>query len=283
MKKYFNKSLLALFSLFLFAACKKNDTKITYDSSGVSPVLSANVADNDTIPLLPADSLNTALQLAWTNPDYKFSNGISSLNVNYTIQIDTVGSNFTSTNIVQISIASSALNTSLTVADLNSRLGNILLLQTGVPHKIAVRVESFLNQASLPLYSNIFTYIVTPYAPPPKITPPIENTLFIVGDATPGGWPPLSNNESVEQFTMVSATDYQITIPLNASDAYGYKFVAIPGQWTEQWSTSIKHDPNEKNGGPFILNGNDCGTPSASGTYDIDVNFQTGIFTVKPH
>lgn len=278
MKKYFNKTIIALSGLLLFSACQKTETKLDYAGGATAPVLSSNVADKDTVTLSPSDSLNNALALSWTNPNYVFSNGISSLNVNYTLQIDTVGSNFTNPKIVEISMTS-VLGTNLTVGDLNAKLGNSLLLQTGVPHQIALRLKSFLNQGSLPLYSNVLTYVVTPYAPPPKITPPSNGQLFIVGSATPGGWPPLTNDPAIEQFTQVSPTLYQITIPMTGSGEY--KFVAIVGQWTEQWS--VKDADTFPNGGAFVLNGANCIAPETSGTYDIEVNFQLGTFTVKPH
>ncbi len=279
MKKYFSKTLIALCGLFLFAACQKTETKIDYAGGATAPVLTSNVADKDTVALSPSDSLSTALILSWTNPDYVFSNGISSLNVNYTLQIDTVGSNFTNPKIVEISMTS-VLGTTLTVGDLNAKLGNFLLLETGIPHNIAVRVESFLNQGSLPLYSNVLTYVVTPYAPPPKITPPSNGQLFIVGSAVPGGWPPLTNDQTVEQFTQVSPTLYKITIPLIAGGEY--KFVAIVGQWTEQWSVAKADDPDMVHGGTIVLNGANTLAPT-SGTFDIEVNFQLGTFTVTPH
>ena len=181
MKNYFNKIIIFICSTVLFVACKKDLADITYSNDGTAPVLSAA---SDSIALAPADSLNTALALSWTNPNYNFSNGVSSLNVNYNVQIDTVGSGFSNPSDV-IETVSSSLSTSYTVAKLNSFLGNTLSLQNGVPHQISVRVVSYLNQSSLPLNSNTLTYTVTPYAPPPKVAPPASGDLYIVGDATP--------------------------------------------------------------------------------------------------
>ena len=280
MKKYYNRFAVALCGMLFFVACQKNEAKITYDSSsGVAPVLSSNFANNDTVPLIAADSSNNLFTFSWTNPNYTFSNGISSLNVNYRLEIDTAGANFTNPKIVQIDIASN-LNTSFTVGDFNSKLGNSLLLQTGVAHTIAIRVEAFVNQGSLPLYSNVFSYVVTPYAPPPKITPPASGTLFIVGSAVAGGWDnPISADPKTQQFTQVSTTEYEITIPLIGAGEY--KFIGVNGSWDNQWSVATAD--TEANGGPLVFNGANCIAPAASGTYDIDVNFQLGVFTVKLH
>jgi hypothetical protein len=267
-------SIIATASLLL-ASCTKDETKVIF-KGGTPPVLSANVSDS--IPLPITDTTGNAVTFSWTNPEYQFSNGISSLNVTYYLQIDTAGANFSSPNIQTVAI-NSDLSTTFTVSSLNKVLANGLLFATGAKHTIEVRLESFLGTGAEPLYSNPLTFTVTPFAPPPKIVPPSNGQLFIVGDATPGGWPPLSNDPSVEKFTEVSPTLYKITIALNGGKEY--KLVAIPGQWTEQWS--VKDADTLPNGGDFVLNGANCIAPATSGVYDIVVNFQLGKFTVTPH
>jgi starch-binding outer membrane protein SusE/F len=285
MKKYFDRVSSSVLILLFFAACQKTETNITYNGGTPPPVLSSNVPANDTIALSPVDSSNTALVLSWTNPNYAFSNGISSLNVNYNLQIDTAGSNFSNPLDIVEAIASD-LGTNVTVGQLNAFLGNTLLLATGVPHTIQVRIESFLNENSLPLYSNAITYIATPYAPPPKVAPPSSyadnpnGTLFIVGSATVGGWNnPMSVNPATQQFTEVSPTDYTITIALVGGEEY--KLIGVNGSWGDQWSVATTDA--YPNGGPFVFNGQNCLAPSASGTYTLNFNFQLGTFTVTPN
>jgi hypothetical protein len=289
MKKYFNKALFVLLGLLFFAACKKEENNITY-VGGTAPVLISSVASSDTIPLTPSDSTNTALSLSWTNPNYEFSNGISSLDVNYSIQIDTVGSNFTNPNISTISIPSSGLSTIITIGELNNQLGNYLLLATGMPHNIAVRVESYINSSSLPLYSNIFNYVVTPYAPPPKVALPTTGTLFIVGgDVLLGGW----TNEvpTSQQFTQnpTNPTEYSIVITLSGGDptqsSDQFSVTSQDGTWNGQYGVpSANLTSAYSSTGTFDANGvNGSGTnfpgPTAAGTYKIDLNFQTGVYT----
>lgn len=276
MKKIFVNALtLIATGSVLLVSCAKDETKVIY-KGGTSPVLTANLTDS--IPLPVTDTTSNAVTFSWTNPNYEFSDGISSLNVTYNLQIDTSGANFSSVNMQTVAI-NSDLSTTFTVSSLNKLLANGLLFSTGVSHKIDVRIKSFLGTGSVPLYSNTLSFSVTPFAPPPKIVPPSNGQLFIVGDATPGGWPPLTNDQSIEQFTQVSSTLYKITIQLNGGKEY--KFVAIPGQWTEQWS--VKDADTFPNGGNFVLNGGNCIAPDASGLYDIVVNFQLGTFTVTPH
>jgi len=276
--KYFNKISAACFALLLFAACKKNEDELTYSDNGTPPVLTSTLPNNDVLVLSPADSTSPAVAFSWTNPNYQFSNGISSLNVNYTLEIDTVGANFTNPKLVQITLAS-ALSTSFTVGQLNNQLFAFLDLQTGVPHNIAMRVESFLNEGSIPLFSNEFTYTITPYAIPPAVMPPPNDSLYIVGAAIAAdNWanPMPEGSIPSETFTQVSPTEYKINA--NLVGGAEYKLISSNGSWTDQWSVAT--NDTYPNGGPFVFNGNNCIAPAANGTYLIDVNFQSGVFTV---
>lgn len=277
MKKIFLNPLVIIISAsLLFASCAKDETKVTY-SGGTSPVLSASKTDS--IPLPVTDTTSNAVTFSWTNPNYKFSNGISSMNVTYYLQIDTSGANFSSPNMQTVSI-NSDLSTTFTVSSLNKLLANGLLFSTGVPHTIDTRVKSFLGNGAVPLYSNVLTFTVIPFAPPPKLAPPASGTLFIVGSATAGGWNnPMTVDPTTQQFTQVSNTLYKITIQLTGGGEY--KLIGVNGSWAAQWSVATAD--TEPNGGDFVFNGNNCIAPAASGTYDIVVNFQTGKFTVTPH
>jgi hypothetical protein len=235
--------------------------------------------------LLAADSLNTAIAFSWTNPNYQFSSGISSLNVNYSLEIDTVGSNFTNPNIVQIGIASN-LGESFTVSDLNFQLFGNLRLQTGVPHNIAVRLESFLNEGSLPLYSNTLNYVVTPYAIPPTVNPPSSGTLYITGGATPDNWMVTSQPATVtspvnQQMSVVPGSNgliYTITVAMIG----GQQFLLVPvaGDWSNKYGT-VDGTGGTATGGSFAYNAaNNFNGPANSGTYTVTFNFQTGQYTI---
>ena len=278
MKKYLNKLLLlAGVTMLLLSACKKQEIELYYQG-GTAPILTANVYN--AIPLIPADSLNSAVVFSWTNPNYILSNGISSQNVTYNLEIDTVGANFTSPSMQTYSFTSS-LDTSITVKSLNILLTNKLGLTVGQTHNVQVRLISSLSN-QVQLVSNSLSFSVLPYTPPPPpplFAPPSTGTLFIVGDATPGGWPTLSNDPKIEQFTQLSNTEYQITISLTGGKAF--KFVATPGKWTEQWSNDGTAPTSDNYTGNLVAGSNPPNgiAPPDSGNYLIDVNFQTGKYT----
>src|SRR5437868_10690184 len=166
------QNLIKLFFTFLIAtvlfSCKKNVSMITYDS-GTAPALSAN--KTTTIPLSFATKDNEAITLSWTNPAYKFSTGVSSQDVSYLIEIDTAGANFTSPIKKSLGISKDVSKT-FVQSEFNDILFNQMKLVAGMSHNIEIRITSTLVNNSLPLTSNILKFAATPYAIPPKVTPP---------------------------------------------------------------------------------------------------------------
>jgi starch-binding outer membrane protein SusE/F len=285
MKRYFIKTmLLAASGLILLSSCQKDEAKV-YFEGGTAPVLTSSASDS--IPLPVSDTTATAVTFNWTNPNYQFSNGISSMDVTYYLQVDTLGANFSSPNMQTVSI-NSDLSATFSVSQFNALLGNGLLLSFGQTHSIQVRVQSLLQPfTSLSpnvgmLTSTAINFTVTPYAPPPKVPPPASGTLYIVGSAIAvSGWnnpiTPVSQIP-IQQFAQMSPTDYKLTVPLIGGGEY--KLISVNGSWTDQWSVAVADDPTEVFGGPFVFNGANCLAPPTSGNYLIDVNFQTGLFSL---
>jgi hypothetical protein len=269
-KKIFLLSLLAA----LFASCKKDEHKIYYEG-GTSPVLSSSVSSPD-LPLSYANKDKQALALTWTNPDYKFTTGISSQDVNYQIEIDTEGANFASANKQTVSV-SKELSKSFIVSEFNGFLLNQLQLDTSVSHNIEIRLKSFLTNQSAVLYSNVIKYAVVPYAIPPVVAPPTTGQLFLVGDATTGGWGnpvPLP----AQEFTKIDALHFELTVPLIGGKEY--LFIPLNGDWGHKYACKKKADQSAS-GGDFGLDFSDnFPGPAADGTYKIDVDFQRGKYTV---
>ena len=259
-------------------ACKKDEHRVIFQG-GTAPVLTASVADS--IPLAYADSNQQALKLSWTNPNYQFNTGISSLDVDYNIEIDTTGSDFTNPKKAIISTGTNLSQTFLE-SDINTYLFSQLKLQTGVSHNIEMRVTAALVGGQEPLISNVLKFTATPYAIPPKVTPPASGNLYIVGSAVAGGWNNPLTNPVTQQFTQVSTTDYQLTTPMIGDGEY--KFISVNGSWDsdKQWSIKTEQasgDPSTFNY-DLKLNGGNCRAPLASGTYKIEVDFQSGKVTL---
>ncbi|OIR08398.1 hypothetical protein GALL_95660 [mine drainage metagenome] len=276
MKTLLKKLFFIGVGVALFASCKKDQT-IDYFNGGTAPVLTASVSG--TIPLSNTNQSNVEVVFSWTNPNYQFTTGLSSQNVSYLLEIDTLGANFTNPNRIATSI-SSDLSKPYVDAVLNSALSNQMLLVTGMKHTIQVRVTASINGvAATALASNVLQFNVTPWSPPPTVNPPTTGKLYLVGSATAGGW---GNPVPVpsQQFTQVSTTLYTITVPLTGGQEY--LFIPLNGDWGHKFACNkTTSPPSGETGGVFGYDWNDnFPGPAANGTYKIDVNFQTGKYTV---
>jgi hypothetical protein len=274
MKNILNLLLSSFFVTVTLLSCKKDEHKIFFED-GTSPVLTAT--QTDSIPLSFATKDEEAVKLTWTNPDYKFTTGISSQDVNYQIEIDTTGANFTNPKRQTISV-SKELSIAFSVSKLNDYLLNQLVLTPGMPHGIEMRVTSSLGSNSVPLYSNVLKFTVTPYAIPPKVVPPTNGTLWLTGDAAASGWAnplgaPYDNNQ---MFTQVSNTLYELTLSMPGGG--GYKLIQEQGNWDTQYhmvtGTWEEGDFEKKNSDPQFPG------PPTGGNYKITVDFQRGKYTV---
>ena len=274
MKNIFRNFLLLTLSAGIFSSCTKKENKIYYQG-GTPPVLSSSVTG--TIPLSFATKDNVALKLSWTNPDYKFTTGISSQDVAYQIEIDTTGANFTNPKKVTISVAKD-LSKTFTQSEINTIMFSQMKLLDGMSHNLEIRIKSYLTNNNAELTSNVLKFTATPYTIPPTVPPPTTGRLFIVGSATAGGW----NNPvpiPTQEFTKITNTLYEITI--NLVGGQEYLFLPLNGDWGHKYAVPNKTVAGLSAGGSFKYDASDnFPGPAASGTYKISVDFQAGTFTV---
>ncbi|CAN5311584.1 hypothetical protein BH09BAC2_BH09BAC2_05710 [soil metagenome] len=181
MKNIFKYFLILTALLITFASCKKAGDQILFEG-GTPPVLTSNLTGaTPIIPLSKANKDQVAVKLFWTNPDYKFTTGVSSQDVTYLLEIDTAGANFARATKKQISLAKD-LSYSFTQGDLNDYLIG-MKLDTTKQHTIEMRVSASLSNSATKLASNILTFKVKPYSV--KIIYP---AIYVPGDYQ--GWAP---------------------------------------------------------------------------------------------
>lgn len=265
-----------LFIVILFLSCKKEENKVVY-SGGTTPVLTASTS---AVRLEAGEESNTAIKFNWTNPDYKLTTGLSSHDVNYMLEIDTAGANFNSSKKLTVSVAND-LSKQYTVGELNSILGNVMLLQLSPrrTYNIEARVSSTVAGGTGKMTSNVFAFTVKPFPPPPKIPVPVAGTLWITGDAVASGWSnPLPAPYDVNQkFTKLpSGTDYELIVNMNAAGSY--KLIQTPGDWSTQYHMVTG---GTASGGAFEFGDANPAfpAPSTAGLYKLSFNFQLGTFT----
>lgn len=260
-------------AVFALAGCEKKDAKVFFEG-GTAPVLSIS----NTAPVLdPTKEKDLAIGFRWTNPNYSFTTGISSHDVNYRLEIDTLGANFRSASKGVVAI-SNDLAKSYTVYDLNVLLSgaNFMNLAPDRSYTFQARVISSLRNSSVQLESNVVTFTAKPYSPPPAVIPPASGKLFLVGGATPGGWSnPVPANQ---ELTKISNTKYEITIPLTAGGSI--LFLPVNGDWGDKYGFDGNNNENIAEGDKLRRGGGDIKVPAADGTYKLVVDFQTGRFSI---
>lgn len=268
MKKIFQKLFLIPLLVAGFASCKKDENKVVFEG-GTKPVLQSSV----TAPLvLNSNNLDReAINFTWTNPNYQFNTGISSQDVLYTLQFDTVGSNFSNPRMAEFTL-SSDLSKSFNVLQFNDIIAGVtnLALEPFVEHEIEVRLKSNLINNTAVLYSDAIRISVTPF-PDPNIP-----TLWITGNACPSDW--TNTPPDTQKFRHISDRKFEIIMDFVPGRLY--KFLTKQGQWQPQWGGcgpdggTITENPGGGSDPDAIP------TPAIAGTYKISVDLDARTCSV---
>lgn len=224
------------------------------------------------VPITLTPSSTSAIVLTVTNatkPAVSFSWNASpygASTINYALQFDVVGGNFAAPQVIKYG---ASLNSTILVNDLNNA-AIAAGIAGGSTKTLEYRLVSYLGTTyTTPLvYSNIVNISTTTFTPVPP-------TLYIVGDATAGGW----NNPvpiPSQQFTRLDAVSYGIVVNLTAGKSY--LLLPTNGDWGHKYGGA------SATGGALLTDGavpsSNTPSPATTGTYQIIVNFQTGTYTV---
>ncbi|MBC7849737.1 MAG: SusE domain-containing protein [Chitinophagaceae bacterium] len=277
MKKYFKLLVYTVASLLMITGCDKDENRVFLEG-GDAPVLTAT---KTAVSLTPGNEDQTAITFNWTNPEYELTTGVSSHDVKYTFELDTLGANFSSAN-KYVTTITKELSKSYTERELNSIMGNTLQVKTGRQYTFEARISSSLGTAeAAKLTSEVFKFTATPFTPPPKVALPTTGKLYIIGNGTPGddatGW---NNPVPVpsQEFTKISETVYEITIALNGGKSI--LFLPLNGDWGDKYAFDGAKNGNNPDGDILRRGGEDIKVPATSGTYKVRVDFQLGRFTI---
>ena len=269
MKSMF-KIFIAVTGLVVFlTACNKVGDLPSY-ISGSAPSLSVS---SNTVAATPADSSSKVISFSWTDPKHS----TDPASYKYVLEIDSAGRNF-SNAATRITIGS--LSDSLTGKQLND-----ILIGFGFTFNVAYTIEARLISSygnnNERLISNTLTITATPYRVPPKIDPPASGKLFLVGNATAGGW----NNPvpvATLEFGRIDATTFIGVFDLSGGNQY--LILPVNGDWSNKYAVANGTLPGLSDGGEFGYNFSDnFPGPANSGMYKITVDFQSGRFTVVPY
>lgn len=267
--KFLNKiGLLAVAALMMVTACDKVD-ELPFYAGGNDPVLTSSAS---TIAPLPADSNKNVLVLDWTSPEY----ATDTSSYKYIVEIDSTGRNFSKATTKTI-IGDRSLT--LTAKELNTIMLNYGF-EFNKAYDLDMRVISSYNNNNERKISNTVKVKATPYKVPPKVALPTTGKLYIVGDATVGGW----NNPvptPSQELTQIDETTFGGVF--NMVGGKQYLVLPLNGNWDNKFSVASNSLPGLADGGNFGFNLPDnFPGPATSGLYKLVMDFQAGKFTVTP-
>ena len=128
------------------------------------------------------------------------------------------------------------------------------------------------------LYKIVVNFLTGLYTVTPFDASIVPAELYVVGDATDGGW---NNPVPVpsQKFTKTSPATFELTLHLNS----GGHYLLLPtnGSWDHKYAVANKNDAAFKTGGLLKTDsGEDIPAPDESGNYKIEVNFMNMSYKV---
>lgn len=266
---YLSKLFFFIALSLSFAACEKVQD-LPFYANGQPATLTASTAS---VAVSATDSNKVAMTFNWTFPKY----AIDSSSVKYILEIDVAGKNYSDPFSREImgDFSSEFLAKEINTIALNYGF------DFGKVYDMEARIISSYENNNERLTSNSVPFKVTPYKIPPKVQLPASGNLFIVGNATAGGW-----NENMpvpsQQFSRIDETTFGGVFELIGGNQYAV--LPVRGSWDVKYTVANTNAPGGAEGGDFgyRLNDNFLG-PATSGWYKIILNFQTGKYMVTPY
>ena len=132
-------------------------------------------------------------------------------------------------------------------------------------YDLDVRVISSYANNNEKRNSNIIKIKGTPYKIPPRVALPTSGKLFLVGDASEGGW---NNPVPVpkQEFTRLDETTFAGIF--NMKGGKQYLVLPVNGNWDNKYSVASNSVPGLSAGGDFRFNASDnFPGPATDGLY----------------
>lgn len=261
--KLSSKLFAALALGAVLASCDKKDSTDPLAGNGTAPRLESNTLN---FAPVATDSLRSSISLRWSTPNYA-----ANMPTKYTIQIDSVGKNFSNpfTRVVTDANNADILNKDLVNWMLITRDWNPNTATT-----LEARVVSSYSNNNEPLASNTIQLSAKAYQPALALPVPGSNNLWITGGDF--GW----NNTAVmpnQKLTQVNPYKFTGTFQINGGNSF--LLLPVAGDWGDKYG-GMGSNNNSNNPIHDLIKrgGSDLRAPLGAGTYRLDVNFLTGMF-----
>ena len=227
MKKFLTR-LLAIggIGLLILPACKKDEKKVYATNVATSGLQ----ASSSTIVLTKADLAKTAVTFNLTQADFGYAAAISNV-----LQIDAPDDNFAHPK--EFNISGKTATQAFTTLDFNN-LVLALNFPTGVASPLQARIKSSISPTVAPVYSNVVSLTVTPFA--------LTTYVYVPGNYE--GWA----NPGPQEDSLQSATGNGVYTGIINFKQAGDQFLITPvKKWDNKYATN---DGQGAAGGPITYN-----------------------------
>jgi hypothetical protein len=246
MKNFLSAILLFCGLSMLMTACKKDEVRAV-TTGGQANVLSAS---STTITLTKAQAADTVVKFSWTPTNFGYKAAVT-----YTLQLDVKGDNFASPK--EVTINAGSLGKSYTGLDFNALLLS-MSLPTGTNTAIEARVKADIGSSQTPVYSNVLSLTVNPYA--------LVSYVYVPGAYQ--GWNPATAD------SLKSATSNGIYTGVITFTPGNLEFKITP---QKKWDVAY----GDAGSGTISTSGGNLKAPAA-GAYQITVNLNDNTIKMDP-
>ncbi|MDP9080513.1 MAG: SusE domain-containing protein [Bacteroidota bacterium] len=257
MKKLTKILALGCLGLLALASCKKSDSLVT-STGGKAGALSTNVSEL-VLDKAKVSSPDTVITFNFNQASYGYKAAVTN-----TLQIDSMGDNWTAGKVKSVVLAPNVLKVGYTTADFNSILLK-LNLKSGVSSQIQIRVAQSISSNVKPVYSNVVNLTVTPFN--------LTSWLYVPGSYE--GWA----NSTPQMDSLVSVTGNGIYVGIINFTAGNNDFLVLPvkGSWTHKYATN---DPKNSTSSTVTYDGpNNFYAPATAGQYIVTFNLNTNTIS----
>ncbi|MGU3376844.1 SusF/SusE family outer membrane protein [Chryseobacterium sp. M5A1_1a] len=251
MKNLFKIVAIAFIGIWM-VSCEKDEDQAILNETAAAKI----TVDKNTVVLNKDIGSETALNFVWTKS--QFSIPVVSPQL---IEFGIKGTGFK--NSVVFNTDNNAVAGILTHAGLN---GLMLTLgaKTGEVNQIEARLKTSVGAAVF--YSNVLDLNITPYQKGPVYA---FTDLFLIGDATAGGWTNEASNTKLYPLQKTSTANVYTYSGFFAKG--GFKLIKTPGSWDTQYGMG-------SSAGILVAGSGSTNVPiAAAGYYKLTLN--TAAFT----
>lgn len=223
------KKAILYLSLLILTACNSDLEKVQYNASEAKAAVLQSIDENYVLDAQESDI--TAIEFEWAHPQTNYPASVTT-----DLQMDVQGNEFS--NAVILASTKTDSTYSITTADLNAA---IIKLQTANnlefgPQNMEFRLVSSISLAAAPLYSNVVSSLITPFAGEREYP-----QIWVIGDYC--GW-----NHDNSQFLYSANEDenYSGMICFAGKAPNGWKLTPA-ANWENDWGgkgTLIEEAPS---------------------------------------